>query len=443
MNEIARDFRWQSDLDLGEIYPFDEVLAGYDPSAHFVDDFFRNRLAFAVLLNFPLTTLEGAARAGAERGRGASGPRRAWPSASPSACRPRSTSRSPRPTPRPTATSPSTTSGCTTSSTRREMRLFPPKMRLLSHWNLRDEIKADYSDAKNGLAKQRMIAQVMDRIVTQTIPGRSSSTIRTSTGIRSPTRSRPSLERDSDRAAPPDLKITNAPEPDTRYAMLLKTFQAARHGRSVLADRADADRAALRREPPDPRGAGQGDARRGRSPRRSCRRSRRSSRAGSAGRSSRSTSGTTASGRAASTPRKSSTRSSARSTRRPRPSRRTSRTSSSKLGFSQDRAQYLADHIVVDPARGSGHALGAARRADKAHLRTRVEKDGMNYKGFNIAVHELGHNVEQTFSLNDVDSTLLAGRSEHRLHRGARVRLPGARPGAARPRASPTRRARR
>ena len=33
----------------------------------------------------------------------------------------------------------------------------------------------------------------------------------------------------------------------------------------------------------------------------------------------------------------------------------------------------------------------------------------MNYKGFNIAVHELGHNVEQVFSLFDVDHTLLAG----------------------------------
>ena len=33
----------------------------------------------------------------------------------------------------------------------------------------------------------------------------------------------------------------------------------------------------------------------------------------------------------------------------------------------------------------------------------------MNYKGFNIAVHEMGHNVEQTFSLNEVDHTLLAG----------------------------------
>jgi hypothetical protein len=79
------------------------------------------------------------------------------------------------------------------------------------------------------------------------------------------------------------------------------------------------------------------------------------------------------------------------------------------LGFTKERAKYLADHIVVDPARGSGHALGAQRRADRAHLRTRVEKEGMNYKGFNIAIHEMGHNVEQTFSLNDVDSTLLAG----------------------------------
>ncbi|MCX5744622.1 MAG: hypothetical protein NT062_19195, partial [Proteobacteria bacterium] len=46
---------------------------------------------------------------------------------------------------------------------------------------------------------------------------------------------------------------------------------------------------------------------------------------------------------------------------------------------------------------------------DFPRLRTRVEKEGMNYKGYNIAVHELGHNVEQTFSLYDIDHTLLAG----------------------------------
>ena len=33
----------------------------------------------------------------------------------------------------------------------------------------------------------------------------------------------------------------------------------------------------------------------------------------------------------------------------------------------------------------------------------------MDYKGYNIAVHELGHNVEQVFSLNSIDHTLLAG----------------------------------
>jgi oligoendopeptidase F len=33
----------------------------------------------------------------------------------------------------------------------------------------------------------------------------------------------------------------------------------------------------------------------------------------------------------------------------------------------------------------------------------------MDYKGFNIAIHELGHNVEQVISLHEVDHTLLQG----------------------------------
>ncbi len=48
-------------------------------------------------------------------------------------------------------------------------RLFPAGKRLITHWNLRDELKAQYAE-KDGLARQRMIAQVMERIVTQTIP---------------------------------------------------------------------------------------------------------------------------------------------------------------------------------------------------------------------------------------------------------------------------------
>jgi hypothetical protein len=58
MLEISRIFRESSDLDRGALLPVDQTLAGYDPSAHSNDDFYENKLAFQVLLNFPLTTPE-------------------------------------------------------------------------------------------------------------------------------------------------------------------------------------------------------------------------------------------------------------------------------------------------------------------------------------------------------------------------------------------------
>src|SRR5437879_12392564 len=58
MHEINREFRQQMDLDLGPVLPFDEMFGGYDPSAHIIDDFFQNKLAFVALLNFPPTTLD-------------------------------------------------------------------------------------------------------------------------------------------------------------------------------------------------------------------------------------------------------------------------------------------------------------------------------------------------------------------------------------------------
>jgi hypothetical protein len=53
--------------------------------------------------------------------------------------------------------------------------------------------------------------------------------------------------------------------------------------------------------------------------------------------------------------------------------------------------------------------MGAVRREDRSHLRTRIPAGGMLYKGYNIAIHELGHNVEQVLSLYGVDHTLLSG----------------------------------
>jgi hypothetical protein len=80
-----------------------------------------------------------------------------------------------------------------------------------------------------------------------------------------------------------------------------------------------------------------------------------------------------------------------------------------KLGFSPETAQFVAPHIEVDAARGAGHAAGPDMRSDKSHVRTRVGKDGMDYLGFNIGMHELGHCVEQTFSLQKADHYLLHG----------------------------------
>ena len=73
MQEINREFRQQSDLDLGKVYPFDEMFAAYSPNAHVIDDFFQNKLAFVVLLNFPLTARSGGCESGNFSSRGRCG----------------------------------------------------------------------------------------------------------------------------------------------------------------------------------------------------------------------------------------------------------------------------------------------------------------------------------------------------------------------------------
>jgi hypothetical protein len=80
-----------------------------------------------------------------------------------------------------------------------------------------------------------------------------------------------------------------------------------------------------------------------------------------------------------------------------------------KLSFEKSKAAFIASKIDVDPARGSGHAWGAAMHDMNSHLRTRITSNGMNYKGYNIAIHEFGHTVEQTISMHDIDYFVLAG----------------------------------
>ena len=405
--EVVRDLREHSDLDRGEILAFDEVMAGWDPSAHVLDDLFGNRLAFAVLLNFPLTTLE-------ERlAKGPSWSRREWAEAR---LAERFGKRVPADVSQAVAEASADAARYVAGYNLRvhhlldekERRLFPAGKRLLSHWNLRDEIKACYGDPKDGLAKQRAIAKAMERIVTQEIP---------KAAIDSPwvdwnpfTNAVKATDAPEPGAppAPKDLVVSGAPEGDARYAKLLETFRAARlvdpyspsaptHVarkfdedrqipeaqvramlEAVLSSPAFAETAALVRqrlgrplEPFDVWYPGFRDR------------------------------GPYTEAQLDEITRKRYPTPEAFGNDVPRILR--------ALGFPEATAKAVAANVVVDPARGSGHAWGAARRGDKAHLRTRVAADGMDYKGYNIAVHELGHNVEQTFSLNDVDHTLLAG----------------------------------
>jgi hypothetical protein len=406
MHEINREFRQQMDLDLGPVLPLDEMFGGYDPAAHVIDDFFQNKLAFVVLLNFPLTTLDERLK------NGPSWTRRQWAEVR---LAQRFSKRIPADVNLGIAQAEAAAARYVAEYNiwmhhlldENGQRLFPPKMRLLSHWNLRDEIKADYADKQTGLAKQRMIQQVMERIVTQTIPA---------VVVNNPNvdwnpftnEVKPAEVHDADVSPFVNVNVANTREPDTRYATLQKDFLAARRADpysptapTLIARRFDEDR-----EIPEARVKAMLE-------------------------------------QVLTSPLVSQIAKVIQS-RLGRPlgpfdiwyngfrpgSKYNERELDAivakkyptaeayqedipnllmKLGFSPERAQYVAQHIVIEPARGSGHAMGAEMRAEKAHLRTRVGKSGMNYKGFNIAVHEMGHNVEQTFSLNEVDHTLLKG----------------------------------
>jgi hypothetical protein len=403
--EIHRELARWAELDIGPEQPIDGLLSAYAPAAHTLDDLFDGKVAFVVLLNFPLASLD------EQLAQGAGWSRRHWAEV-------RLANRFARRVPAQVS------QGQARARAEAEAyiadyniymhhvldedgaRLFPKGKRLLSHWNLRDELKAQYADPA-GLGRQRIIAKVMQRIIDQTIPA---AVINDPTVDWNPftnaVRSAPTETIEGEH--PPRADVSAAREPDTRYARILAMFRTARAEDpfSPFAPTAIARKFELEMQIPEARlvalleevlGAPE--------------------------------IGKTAELIAARVGRPlepfdiwyagfkpSAKQSEAELDKMTRARFPTAKAFAEKLpetlvtlGFSADQARYLADHIEVDPARGSGHALEAARRGDRPHLRTRVGADGMDYKGFNIAIHELGHNVEQVFSLERVDSPLLRG----------------------------------
>lgn len=394
MNRILLELNRQIHEDRGPIHKIDQLFGAYSPTAHIENDFFRNKIAFIVALNFPNYSLEEKNDLGAE-----------W-------------------TPRQwgfarlgdmfTARVPASylqEMSRISSETRLYISeynifagrlldnegntLFPEEMRLLAHWNVRDEIRANYG-REGGLPRQEMLYNVMLRIIHQDIP---SQVINNNAYQWNPFTNQ--LLKDGQ-------EVEGQPEGVVRYQHLLNNFQALRnidrfHPKldTYLKRRFEADMEIPKEEvkalfaeyasSPLLRQAGQIISQRLGRPLQPFDlwydgfKARAGFGEGELDRITK--------------------------TRYPNAAALDNDIPRilKQLGWTAADAEFLGQNIDVDAARGSGHAWGTSMRNQPAHLRTRIAADGMDYKGYNIAIHELGHNVEQVISLHKADNYMING----------------------------------
>lgn len=394
-NMISLDLKRGMHLDAGEMLDIDELFGAYEPGAHFNDDFFKNKLAFVTALNFPFYSLKEKEEMGPKWSRNE------WAYVRMGDL---FTSRVPA----------DVNVGIAEALTAADNYIsgyniyvgnllddqgkthFAKDMKLLSHWNLRDELKANYNKGDEGMLKQQMIYRVMLRIIGQEIPG---SVINNPAYQWNPV---------SNKVYKDGQEVTDTPEPDTRYANLLNLFNKMKGmdpytpmyptfimrsfdgGMEIPREQVEQLFTGLCSSPQVKQVGELISKRLGRplqpfdiwydgfKPRSNMNMELLD-----------------------------------KTTRSKYPDTRAFEADIPnillKMGFKPDKAKEIASHITVDPARGSGHAWGAQMKGDKAHLRTRIGKEGMDYKGYNIAIHELGHNVEQTISLYMVDNYMMQG----------------------------------
>lgn len=382
-------------ISLEEPGYIDELFGAYNPSAHFTDDFFANKIAFITILNFPFYSLQEKKEFGPQWSR------LEWAYAR---LGDMFITRIP-------ADVQQNASNKLTESENyianyniylgnlvndEGKTLFPSDLRLISHWGLRDELKSHYADRVNGLERQKMIYQVMKRIIDQSIP---IEMINKNNYHWNPYTN--TLRKDG-------KAVTSTPEGQQRYQMLLENFRAMkaidpytpfyptfvqrkfeqeyeipqeeveklfidfvsspviREMGKLISKRLD--------RPFQPFDIWYDEFK---------------------SRSSISESELTA------------------MTKKRYPDATAVEKALPewllKLGFPKEKALFIASRIKVEPARGSGHAWGTEMKGDISLLRTRISSSGMDYKGYNIAAHEFGHNVEQTITTEMVDYFPLYG----------------------------------
>jgi len=377
-----------------EIEPIDMMFGSYNVAAHINDDFFENKIAFITALNFPFYSLL------EKTAQGMTWSRKQWAYAR---MGDRFTSRVPADIIMH-ASKTLTEADSYISDYNIYMgnllnakgkQLFPADMKLITHWGLRDELKSNYGIA-NGLEKQRIIYDVMKRIIDQSIP---QNVINSGEYTWDPA---------SNKIFKNGKEGAFTSEPDKRYAVLLENFKALKAidayspNFPTYIDRAFEEGMEIPQEDVErlftefvsspqvkevaayiSKQLGRklqpfdiwynGFKSRGGLPEEEL------------------------------TDMTSSRYPNTAAFKAELPVILT------KLGWEKKKAEEICSLILVDAARGSGHAWGSAMRNDYAHLRTRLSDKGMDYKGYNIAIHEFGHNVEQTVTMNDVDYFMLQG----------------------------------
>jgi hypothetical protein len=394
-NKLSLDMQQNVQLKKGEVLPIDAQFAAYNPGAHMINDFYDNKIAFIVALNFPYYTTEEKNELGAE-----------WTPLQWGFARLGDVFSSRVPSELVLKASKVAAEGDAYIAdyniymdhilTDDNTKLFPENMVLLSHWNLRDEIKANYANKEVGLKKQALIYQIMQRIIDQSIP---KMVINSGKQDWNPVSNEVFISGN---------KTEAEPETDGRYQQIINNFHiyqefdqynpsmptAIQRAFSVGMQIPQPEVQKLFNEflssPQVQEVANIIKKRLGRDLQ----------------------------------PwdiwydgfkaRSSINEESLNAITEKKYPNATALEADLgnmllKLSFTKEKAAFIASRISVDPARGSGHAWGASMKAEKAHLRTRIPETGMNYKGYNIAVHEFGHNVEQTISLNDVPNYMING----------------------------------
>ena len=394
-NQLTVDLLLPVHLSGGELTDIDYIFSGYSPSAHFSDDMYANKVAFITALNFPSYSLAQKNELGREWSR------EQWAYARMGDI---FTNRVPAWVNQESNSAYSNGENYIASYnimmghllSESGEKLFPEDMVLLSHWNLRDEIKSNYADVPNAFEKQQMIYKVMEHIACQTIP---------EGVINNP-------EYDwapySNKVYKDGKEVSLSAEGARRYQMILDIYKAGLNldkfntdlntgikrnfeGDVEISDK-DVEEMFINLITSDEiRQVAQIIKER-------LGRDLQPYDIWYDGFKSRSTI---------------SEDELTAKTRKLYPDAKAFEKDMpnmlQNLGFTSQDAKYLSSKIVVEGARGSGHAWGAVGRWEPSRLRTRIGDKGMDYKGYNIAVHEFGHNVEQTLSLYDVDHYMLRG----------------------------------